>query len=608
MALKNNETSLWLERFQRECHLKSEIILTGNTLDLVFSENLYAPVRDVIIKQLRKEGFENIIRWDPASGIDQSLDSKLPDDSESSLPASGQPYETGLENLVPSTAIQNDSRMKTRKSFFRMVHAAMSDNRQRTAVVIDFSDFIFGSSRGQQTDELDCLASLSKAVMESRNYETGGMRQNLIVFLLHRSANLPPDCYLHQPLVNVINIPLPNRDERECYVESNKAGFHLKEDIQHDKLKMDDLVDALEGLTLLDIAQIMKLSHLKRDEKLSITKLINLYRYGEKESPWEELSTEKLRTIQAKLKERVKGQDEAINKIRSVVLNAKTGLSGLNHSSSKRKPRGVLFFVGPTGVGKTELAKALAEFIFGDEQACIRFDMSEYSTENSDQRLIGAPPGYVGYEAGGQLTNAVKTKPFSVLLFDEIEKANPRILDKFLQILEDGRLTDGKGETVNFSETFIIFTSNIGASTVSDMKDPSVSAVKNHFISAVQNRFVKEMNRPELLNRLGNNIVVFNFINDPAIYRQIVQAKFQPYVTYIKERYHADVVMDNEDELIDELLSHLNTSNGGRGIMNDLEDRIGTALSEFIFERFDILEGRRIHIELIGGSFLPRLE
>ncbi|AFX74678.1 ATPases with chaperone activity, ATP-binding subunit [Mesomycoplasma hyorhinis SK76] len=125
-----------------------------------------------------------------------------------------------------------------------------------------------------------------------------------------------------------------------------------------------------------------------------------------------------------------------------------------------------MFFTGPTGTGKTEISKALAEFIFGSENHLIRFDMSEYNLEHSDQKLIGAPPGYEGHEAGGQLTNAIKEKPFSIVLFDEIEKAHGRILDKFLQILEDGRLTSSKGELVDFSETFIIFTSNLGVSEV----------------------------------------------------------------------------------------------------------------------------------------------
>lgn len=198
-------------------------------------------------------------------------------------------------------------------------------------------------------------------------------------------------------------------------------------------------------------------------------------------------------------------------------------MSGLQHSSHT-KPKGILFFAGPTGTGKTETAKTLAEKLFGDESCCIRFDMSEYGQSHSDQKLLGAPPGYVGYEAGGQLTNAVRENPFSILLFDEIERAHPSIFDKFLQILEDGRMTDGQGNTVYFSECIIIFTSNLGiftrnamgsreANVTSEMEYPEV---QKKVRQAIENYFKLELGRPEILNRIGENIIVFDFIRQPV--------------------------------------------------------------------------------------------
>ena len=195
---------------------------------------------------------------------------------------------------------------------------------------------------------------------------------------------------------------------------------------------------------------------------VDIEEAIRFYKLGISENRWAKIKRKKLLNGDSFLSRYVKGQGYAISKALDIVKRAYVGIDGCQWGSYSNKPRGTLFLAGPTGVGKTELAKALTRLIFGSEQNYIRFDMSEFNHEHTDQRLIGSPPGYVGYEVGGELTNAIKQNPFAVILFDEIEKAHPRILDKFLQILEDGRLTDGKGDTVYFSEALIIFTSNLG--------------------------------------------------------------------------------------------------------------------------------------------------
>ena len=184
------------------------------------------------------------------------------------------------------------------------------------------------------------------------------------------------------------------------------------------------------------------------------------------------------------------------------------------------RPKGVFFFAGPTGVGKTELCRALSELIFDNETALIRFDMSTFAQEHAAERLTGAPPGYVGHERGGELTNRVSAQPFSVLLFDEIEKAHPATFDKFLQILEDGRLTDGLGQTTYFSQTLIIFTSNLGATGIYErIRDrgpgqelPSPAEVAEHFEEAVRHHFTTQLNRPELLGRIGNGVLAFDIV------------------------------------------------------------------------------------------------
>jgi ATP-dependent Clp protease ATP-binding subunit ClpA len=282
-----------------------------------------------------------------------------------------------------------------------------------------------------------------------------------------------------------------------------------------------------------------------------------------------------------------------------MIIRAYLGLAGLQYSSKRSKPKGTLFLVGPTGTGKTELAKTLAEFLFGDESAFIRFDMSEYNHEHSDQKLIGAPPGYVGFEQGGQLTNAVRSKPFSVILFDEVEKAHGRILDKFLQILEDGRLTDSRGETVFFSESVIIFTSNIGAATMPETDDKEL--IKQHFLRAVEEHFIRQLNRPELLNRLGDNIVVFNKITDNTFRKSILDKKLAPLHNYLKERF--GVGLSISQELQEKFLNSAKTRDGGRGILNSTERLLINPLSRFTFDHLHQLrKGRTIHASFNNNS------
>ena len=195
--------------------------------------------------------------------------------------------------------------------------------------------------------------------------------------------------------------------------------------------------------------------------------------------------------------ERLVGQRPAVNAVSDAVRRSRAGISDPN------RPTGSFLFLGPTGVGKTELAKSLADFLFDDERAIVRIDMSEYSEKHSVSRLVGAPPGYVGYDEGGQLTEAVRRRPYSVVLLDEVEKAHPEVFDILLQVLDDGRLTDGQGRTVDFRNTLLILTSNLGSNY---LVDPSLDEEKKRdSVMAV----VRQSFKPEFLNRL-DEVVMFD--------------------------------------------------------------------------------------------------
>jgi len=215
---------------------------------------------------------------------------------------------------------------------------------------------------------------------------------------------------------------------------------------------------------------------------------------------------QKLLHLQEELHQRVVGQDEAVTAVSDAVLRARSGLKDPN------RPVGSFIFLGPTGVGKTELARALAEFLFDDERAMIRIDMSEYQDKHTAARLVGAPPGYIGYEEGGQLTEAVRRKPYCVILFDEIEKAHPDVFNLLLQVLDDGRLTDGQGRTVNFKNTIVIMTSNIGSNRILQFKGSFVGEIYDHMKDAVLEELRKNF-RPEFLNRV-DDIIVFHALSE----------------------------------------------------------------------------------------------
>jgi ATP-dependent Clp protease ATP-binding subunit ClpB len=235
---------------------------------------------------------------------------------------------------------------------------------------------------------------------------------------------------------------------------------------------------------------------------------------------------QKLVQMEDRLRQRVVGQDQALERVSNAIRRSRAGLS------DPRRPIGSFIFLGPTGVGKTELARALAEFLFDDEHAMIRIDMSEYMERHAVARLIGAPPGYVGFEEGGQLTEAVRRRPYSVLLFDEVEKAHSDVFNILLQILDDGRLTDSKGRTVDFKNTVIIMTSNLGSIYLNSeglRSSEEFEAAQELVMAALRAHF-----KPEFLNRV-DDVVIFNPLNEEQL-KHIIELRLQDLRRILSER------------------------------------------------------------------------
>ena len=304
----------------------------------------------------------------------------------------------------------------------------------------------------------------------------------------------------------------------------------------------------------------------------------------------------KLLHLEAELHKRVAGQDEAIEAISDAIRRSRAGLQ------DKRKPIGSFIFLGTTGVGKTELAKALAEFLFNDENAMTRIDMSEYQERHAVSRLIGAPPGYVGYDEGGQLTEAVRRKPYSVVLLDEIEKAHPDVFNIMLQVLDDGRLTDNKGRVVNFKNTIIIMTSNIGSHLIQENFKDLIDENRDMLIAKTKNEvfeLLKQTIRPEFLNRI-DELIMFTPLNREEI-RGIVTLQFRHVQETLKDM---GVEIEASDEALDWLAElGYDPQFGARPLKRVIQKRILNELSKEILAG-NIDKDSKIKLDMFDHKFV----
>ena len=610
----------WHRELELFIQIKPLIILDGNVLDVYqyplegsTPKGSIIRLTDYLYSYFKDCGYKNVVYYDNIEGFYNHRD-----------PEMIKAFATLINGKEYESAIQAPFRGAQGGSVAPLVERALSQSKESTVIIMNMASRYIVSPDNLQQDEVDAYNSLVKASLNARDVmdEHHVIRKNLLIIIANKINDLPAWFYLQNPNVKTISIDEPSREERENLVMGeNFASFFDREVYREDisayegnskelRKIQERFVSMTDGMSFTEINGLRKLCKKEGFHIREMCDVVDLFKYGIRENPWKKLNLDEIRNAKERFEARVKGQPYAHAKTLDIIKRAITGLSGLQGSSHGR-PKGVLFFAGPTGTGKTETAKTLAEIIFGSEDACIRFDMSEYSQSHSDQKLLGAPPGYVGYEAGGQLTNAVRNKPFSILLFDEIEKAHPSILDKFLQILEDGRMTDGQGRTVYFSECIIIFTSNLGIYTTNRMGErlPNVNIEMSYedmskkVREAIEDYFKLELGRPEILNRIGENIVVFDYIRQDVA-KLILDAQIGKITRTMYTDKHIELAIDDEAKEVLTKASLGNLNNGGRGIGNIVESYLINPLARYLFDN-DVYENAKVTITTINEKVSP---
>ena len=577
----------WLRDLLRFLPLKSQFVLSGNVRDLQLARIgpdavAAQPLLQVLAAELRSAGYGTIITYDPVSGFRvQGLPSDPPSSGSDQLVVLGlQPSGDGAAPAGTELFAQTLGRV--------VAHAGppmvlIADFASRLVVRADHL------SPGEHAAFTRALILSHQA--RARPHGTPPRPfMNPIIWIADKEGDLPDWFLIGNPRIRHVPVAKPDGDVRRSLAASllrTLSGYREAE-AGAAKQALDAYVDATEGLLLIDLVAIQQLAKSESVAFAAIGDAVRRYKVGVTEDPWARLPIEKIRGGRDWIRSRVRGQDQAVTHVMDIVKRAVTGVGSPRRGS---RPRGVAFFAGPTGVGKTELAKTLTRLLFGDESAYIRFDMSEFSAEHSDQRLVGAPPGYIGYDVGGELTNAIREKPFSVVLFDEIEKAHPRILDKFLQILDDGVLTSGRGDRVYFSEAFIVFTSNLGiyrqetdgSRTANVSPSDPFPDVQAKVRAEIDRHFKVALNRPEILNRMGENILVFDFIRQD-IADEIFTAMLSDILGDAAGAGAAPITIGAEARQTLRDLCLADLSNGGRGIRNKLEVHLVNPLARALFD------------------------
>ncbi|MFI1330722.1 AAA family ATPase [Streptomyces sp. NPDC020845] len=622
---------LWAVSLGWELRRGRQVILNGQIRDRWWFEDRPATFRELVAGVLEVRGADVVGWWDPVAGLtfplpghaerfaqleadrphtatrsggrdtptgdrqagDRQAGDRQAGDRQGDAGQQDNPRSRrGSERERDRSSLLSPRRAGPPRAFddiLATVHRIAASSDAATAFV--FQDVDHHLPPGQPESNLGYLrlrAAMTDAVTPRPSL--AGRRphaRNAVLCAVGDVGRLPGWFHLEDPRIATLHIGPPDPSERRLWLTWLRGDFNGAPDAaRHD---IEALVGATDGMSGWDIEALARTSWLRDAPLQKPDKLLELHRLNVSVDPWTQLDRETVARAADVLGTRVVGQAKAVDAVAAALQAAFVGIDF--GGSGTARPRGAFFFVGPTGVGKTELAKAVAELMFGDQSAYARFDMSEYQQEHAAERLAGAPPGFIGHEQGGELTRRVQERPFSVLLFDEIEKAHPRVLDKFLQILEDGRLTDGRGQTAYFSQCLIIFTSNTGAEAVQDLlsegdEEVPYSALEAHFTRAVEEKF-RAIGRPEIYGRLKPGVVVFDMLRRAHIVK-IADRLLGQLTESVRERHQAELVPDTDTLhpwITERMSDPEHQAYGGRQIRNELERLRAAVVTHFLAHR-----------------------
>lgn len=612
LAATQRSTPMWLRTLYASLPVAAVCVIHGGIHDLhpipVGGQLRPDTTVNAIWQALGQSGFHSLLTFDPLNGLEIK---KLSEgwEREAVVEALGRRTKAKLvENLLRTPAERAlqaaDDPAVAEVSFMGMdaIAEAVATSGVRSAgpamaLVIDYTSQVRGDSAPEDPGLRQLmLASLMLAnshatvhdqLVRFARPERDGLLRHPVIWLVDRKDDLPR-WLTHGDGIRLIPISTPDVDSRQRVAELLLDG-----QVQPDQVGAvaKRFAEATEGLSTRGMFEAVHLARGTDSVASDIEGAVRTYREGLSENPWQSTRLrEQLADGEAALQRRVKGQDDAVRRVFDILRRSSLGLTGAHQVKPSTAPRGVLYFAGPTGVGKTEMAKAVAELVFADERALLRFDMSEFHDEHAKIRLVGAPPSYVGFGAGGELTNAIQERPHSIVLFDEMDKAGREVNDLFLQILSDGRLTDGAGRTASFTDALIIFTSNQGVAAAGDlltleMDDPAEAALYEKTIKeSVQRHFRETLGRPELLGRLGDNIVVFRPMQG-RLAADLAAHFIDTTLANVRRRVGNTVALTDaaREALVAAITTREDLAYGGRGITTAIDNRLVNPLSRVLF-------------------------